>query len=138
VVHDKTARLIPNQVMCQVIIEKATCLFTDSVIHSAIFNNTEAAAEHEYIDIRTLIGASNAEIGSEDTDERTVTSHTYAEPEDTDLKTEVSKLLSKNEALQNILGDVADRINKYKHRSEGIIGITLLDIQTGASNYPYY
>jgi len=96
-----------------------------------IFNNTEAAAEPEYTDIRTLTGASIAETGSEDTDERTITSHTYAEPEDTDLKTEVSKLLSKNEALQNVLGDVADRINKYKHRSEGMIGITLLDILTG-------
>ena len=66
----------------------------------------------------------------EDTDLRTLTSN-ITEPEGTDLRTEVERLLCNNDQLQSTLHDVADRINKYKHRSEGIIGVTLLDILTG-------
>jgi len=64
------------------------------------------------------------------TDLKTLTSNN-TEPEGTDLRTEVDRLLCSNDQLQSTLHEVADRINKYKHRSEGIIGITLLDILTG-------
>ena len=81
------------------------------------------------VDLRTVFSNTNTE--QEDTDLRTVFSNTNTEPEDTDLRTEVNNLLNSNNVLQNNLYDVADRINKYKHRSEGIIAITLLTILIG-------